>query len=576
VLGSVNGSTFTTLVPSANYTFNPANSLSNTVSFNLPSGTSEQYLELSFTANTGWPAAQLSEFEVFPGTGSSCTAGAPAAPTGLGATAISSSQINLSWSASSTSGVTYSVFRSTTNGFTPSASNQIASGLTGTTDSDTGLVASTTYYYLVQAVNCAGAATSGQASATTTTPASATITASPTSLAFGTVLVGSSSAAQTVTLQNTGSSTATISSIIAGIGFTETNTCGSNLAAGASCKVSVVFTPTAATSYAASLTINSNATDGTLTVTLTGTGSSSTTNLALGATITASSNASGYPASDANDGNTSTYWESLNGAAYPQTLTLNFGKVLSLGSVTLTLPPLSAWSTRTEIFSVLGSNNGSTWTTLVPSASYTFNPSTTPSNTVSFNLPAGTSEQYLELSFTANTGWGAAQISEFEVYAGTASGEGPYGGTPVSIPGTVQAENYDTGGQGVAYNVTSVNGTDNSYRSDGVNLETASSPATGNDLGWTASGQWFKYTVNVATAGTFTVSFLVASPNGISDAFHISNSSGTNLSGSVNIPDTGGWQNWTTITATVTLPAGTQTLTFNQDNAGWNIDYATF
>jgi len=37
--------------------------------------------------------------------------------------------------------------------------------------------------------------------------------------------------------------------------------------------------------------------------------------------------------------------------------------------------------------------------------------------------------------------------------------EGPYGGTPAPIPGTVQAENYDTGGQGVGYNVTAVNGT---------------------------------------------------------------------------------------------------------------------
>ena len=39
------------------------------------------------------------------------------------------------------------------------------------------------------------------------------------------------------------------------------------------------------------------------------------------------------------------------------------------------------------------------------------------------------------------------------------------------MPGTVQVANYDTGGQGTAYNVTSANGTANSYRSDGVNLE---------------------------------------------------------------------------------------------------------
>ena len=42
------------------------------------------------------------------------------------------------------------------------------------------------------------------------------------------------------------------------------------------------------------------------------------------------------------------------------------------------------------------------------------------------------------------------------------------------VPGTVQAANYDTGGQGVGYNVSSVNGTADSYRSDGVDLETTS------------------------------------------------------------------------------------------------------
>jgi hypothetical protein len=146
----------------------------------------------------------------------------------------------------------------------------------------------------------------------------------------------------------------------------------------------------------------------------------------------------------------------------------------------------------------------------------------------------------------------------------------------VAIPGTVLAENYDLGGLGVGYEVSSTNGTDNAYRSDGVDLETASAPATGNDLGWSASGQWFRYTVNVSTAGTYTVSFLVAAESAVSDAFHLSNSSGTNLSGSVAVPNTGAWQTWTTVTATVTLPAGTQTLTLDQDAAGWNIDSMAF
>jgi Carbohydrate binding module (family 6)/Malectin domain len=174
-----------------------------------------------------------------------------------------------------------------------------------------------------------------------------------------------------------------------------------------------------------------------------------------------------------------------------------------------------------------------------------------------------------------STSVGSSQ--SFTVVAGTAaSPEGPFGGTPAAIPGTVKAENYDTGGQGVGYNVTSVNGTNNGYRSDGVDLEVTMAPGGGNNLGWTAAGQWFRYTVNVATAGKYAVTFEVSSPNGVTDGFHLSNSSGTNLTGAVNVPATGAWQTWTTVTANATLPAGTQTLTLNQDNAGWNIDSMAF
>ncbi len=62
----------------------------------------------------------------------------------------------------------YSVYGSTTNGFTPGSGNLIASGVTGTTYSNTGLAASTTYYYKVEAVDADGSsAASIQASATT-------------------------------------------------------------------------------------------------------------------------------------------------------------------------------------------------------------------------------------------------------------------------------------------------------------------------------------------------------------------------------------------------------------------------
>ena len=196
--------------------------------------------------------------------------------------------------------------------------------------------------------------------------------------------------------------------------------------------------------------------------------------------------------------------------------------------------------------------------------------------TASVTLPAG--QQTLTIDQDSN-GWNfhylTFALSSTSGGGGT-TGDQPYGGTAAAVPGTVQAENYDTGGQGVAYNVTSTNGSANSYRSDGVDLEATTDTGGGYDLGWTGSGQWFNYTVNVATAGTYTVGLRVAAPSAITDALHIDNSSGTDLSGDVNLPATGGYQDWTTVNATVTLPAGTQTLTVDQDASGWNVNYLAF
>ena len=278
-------------------------------------------------------------------------------------------------------------------------------------------------------------------------------TVTPGNLSFGFEATGSTSAAQTVTVANPGTSTLGITSISTSGAFTETNNCGSSLAAGASCTASVKFAPTAGGAQTGELAIANSATATPIGATLSGTGVTSTTNLALSATMSSNSVESGYPASNANDGNTSTYWEGTDGGAYPQTLTANLGSSTALGSVTLDLPPATAWSTRTETLSVLGSTNGSTYTTLVPSATYTFNPST--GNTVSFNLPSGTSDQYLELSFTANSGWTAAQLAELEIFPG--GGSSGASASLTASPTSLSFGNETVGSTSTAQSVTVTN-----------------------------------------------------------------------------------------------------------------------
>src|SRR6202042_3454151 len=154
---------------------------------------------------------------------------------------------------------------------------------------------------------------------------------STTSLSFGDVASGSTSSAQTVTVSNPGTSAAPISSVSVTGPFSQTNTCGTSIAAGGSCTVSVKFAPTSGGALTGALTIATSAPGGPVTVTLAGTGVTSTTNLALGQPATASSSYETFVASNVTDGNTSSYWESTDGAGYPQTISVDLGSTQSIG-----------------------------------------------------------------------------------------------------------------------------------------------------------------------------------------------------------------------------------------------------
>ena len=98
------------------------------------------------------------------------------------------------------------------------------------------------------------------------------VTISPTSLSFPAQPVGTSSSPQSLTLTNTGNSTLTITSITASGDFFQTNTCGSSVAANASCAISVTFKPTAIGTRTGAVTVTDNASHATQTVSLTGSG----------------------------------------------------------------------------------------------------------------------------------------------------------------------------------------------------------------------------------------------------------------------------------------------------------------
>jgi hypothetical protein len=111
------------------------------------------------------------------------------------------------------------------------------------------------------------------------------VTLTPTSLSFGNVTTSTTSAAQSVTLKNTGTAALSLSSIsLAGTNatqFAQTNTCGASVAASGSCTISVTFAPTAAQTDTASLQVADNASGSPQSVALSGTGVAPSTCTAL-------------------------------------------------------------------------------------------------------------------------------------------------------------------------------------------------------------------------------------------------------------------------------------------------------
>lgn len=151
------------------------------------------------------------------------------------------------------------------------------------------------------------------------------------------------------------------------------------------------------------------------------------TNLALGKAGAASGYKDVYVASNAFDNNQNTYWESTNNA-FPQWIQTDLGSKTSIGRIVLKLP--AGWESRKQTLSVQGSDDGSSFSNIVGSAEYTFDPAS--GNTVTIDF-AATATRYVRIHVTANTVWPAAQFSEVEVYGSESGGGDPDPGNGTNL-----------------------------------------------------------------------------------------------------------------------------------------------
>lgn len=156
------------------------------------------------------------------------------------------------------------------------------------------------------------------------------------------------------------------------------------------------------------------------------------------------------------------------------------------------------------------------------------------------------------------------------------AGGTPYGGAARAIPGTIQVEDFDDGGEGTGYHDADAVNNGGQYRTTGVDIETASDAGGGHNVGWLAEGEWLQYTVTVATSGLYDVTFRVASAAVDGGRMHLQ-SGATSLTGTIVAPGTGGWQSWTsTMPAQVSLSAGTQSIRLVFDRGAFNVNSMTF
>ncbi len=147
---------------------------------------------------------------------------------------------------------------------------------------------------------------------------------------------------------------------------------------------------------------------------------------------------------------------------------------------------------------------------------------------------------------------------------------GPQPYIPLSIPGTIQAEDYNLGGEGVAYHDTTPGNEGGAYRHDDVDIETGNGIT---NVGWIRNGEYLTYTANVTTAGAFTMSARVASPNaGRTIAVSVDGASAASIA----VPNTGSFATFRTVEVPVTLAAGTHTLKLAFSGDGQNLDWIAF
>jgi hypothetical protein len=149
-------------------------------------------------------------------------------------------------------------------------------------------------------------------------------------------------------------------------------------------------------------------------------------------------------------------------------------------------------------------------------------------------------------------------------------------GRPIPIPGCVQLEDYNPGGEGVGYHNTTDHNDGGQYKpDDGVGIAFAPHEGGGYVIGWTRAGEWLEYDVDVKTTGFYNAVTMMGTAESSKKTFHIE-FDGTDVTGQVSAINTGGYDKRTAITTPVHLTKGKHKMRFVMDTGGYDVKSVTF
>ena len=153
----------------------------------------------------------------------------------------------------------------------------------------------------------------------------------------------------------------------------------------------------------------------------------------------------------------------------------------------------------------------------------------------------------------------------------------PYKSSPIAIPGRLEAENFDIGGEQISYHDQEYTNQGSSYRqNEGVDIEALTD--NGNvdyAVAYTVAGEWLSYTINVAKSINYFLTFRVASTStGCNIGLDVD---GDSLLSNISIPKTNSFAYWKDVNIkNIPLTAGTHNLRLNVKSGGFSINYIDF